>query len=158
MAADEGPLGYVRGSHVYTNKRLEWEKAQSIHALEHSNPLHSKGSFRATQFEVASMGYSHGEPITVDQNTLVVADTGGFHRRTPSEKKTVRVELYMSLRRNPFFAGFYPSALGLPYIRSRWAGIAYRTYVWLWRRGTPSWIPSQNPGLWDSEKALLSKK
>ena len=35
-------------------------------------------------------------------NTLVVADTSGFHGRTPADRPVTRLELYGTLRRNPF--------------------------------------------------------
>ena len=157
VALDEGPLAYVRGTHICTTKRLDWERRQSIEAPGHANPLHAKGSFRISDAELVAMGCRPGESLAVNGNTLVVADTSGFHRRTPSQQPTVRIELYMSLRRNPFFAGLYPSALGLPWIRGHWAQTAFRIFLWLWQRGTPSWIPSQVAELNDAEKAALMR-
>ena len=55
------------------------------------------------------------EPIrvAVPENTLVVADTFGFHARTPSPKATVRVEVHAHMRRNPFlpWTGLDPKAI-----------------------------------------------
>ena len=157
VALDEGPLAYARGTHICTPARLEWEKQQSLAAPTHANRLHAKGSFRVGEAELAAMGYPPGESLPVAGNTLVVADTGGFHRRTPSNQPTVRVELYMSLRRNPFLAGVLPSAMGLPWVRGHWANAAFAIYEWLWRRKTPLWIPCQVRGLQDSEKQALSR-
>ena len=155
VRADEGPFAYVPESHQLSASRLAWEKAQSITAAHHPNRLHAKGSFRATPGELAQLGY--GEPVlgVVPANTLVVADTSGFHRRTPSEQASVRVEIYLSLRRNPFFAGLYPSLLGLPWIRRRWAGMALDLYRWQVERGKPSWRPCNTLGLSEVERGKL---
>jgi hypothetical protein len=51
--------------------------------------------------------------MAVPANTLIVADTSGFHRRNPSPRPTRRVELYATLRRSPFlpFTGGHLAAL-----------------------------------------------
>ena len=157
VSADEGPLAYVTGSHKQTESRLRWEQAQSVVAASHANALHAKGSFRASDAELAAMGYADHMVAAVPANTLIVADTGGFHRRMPSPHSTVRVEIYFSLRRNPFFAGLYPSLLALPWLRNHWAGAAFVLYKWLHKRGTPLWIPSVKTGLNEVEKQTLRR-
>jgi hypothetical protein len=67
----------------------------------------------------------------------------------------VRVEIYLSLRRNPFFAGLYPSLLGLPVLKRRWAGWAFRWYEMLLRQGRPGWIPAARRGLDGEELRAL---
>ena len=106
---DEGPFAYVPGSNTATPARLAWEREQSMGAATHVNRLHAKGSFRATQAELKNMGY--GEPFigAVKANTLIVADTAGFHRRTPSPKPTVRVEVYPSLGETRFSRASIPA-------------------------------------------------
>jgi hypothetical protein len=155
VKADEGPFAYLPGSHTPTKNRLTWEKEQSIYAAKHSNRLHARGSFRARPEEIQHLGY--GQPMlgAVAENTLVVADTSGFHRRTPSPKNTVRVEIYMSLRRNPFWAGLYPSLLGLPYIKNRWASLAWRLYRRMNENGWHSWRATTDEGLTAKELAKL---
>ena len=155
VALDDGPFAYVPASHALTAKRLAWEQVQSETAATHPNVLHARGSFRASEGELSAMGY--GEPVVgvVPGNTLVVADTSGFHRRTPSPGPTVRVEIYLSLRRNPFFAGLYPSLLGLPLIKRWWATWAFNIYEWQTRRGKTAWHPSATQGLTEVEKNLL---
>lgn len=151
----DGPLGYRPGSHILTERRLRWEQSASIGAARHSNRLHARGSFRASEEELEAMGY--GDPLVaiVPGNTLVIADTSGFHRRTPSPAPTVRVEVYFSLRRNPFLAGLYPGVLDLPVLRGRWAGWLFAWYVWRKSLGIPSWIPNPILGLNDAEKQKL---
>jgi len=158
VGADDGPLGYVPASHRCSARRLAWEREQSMGAANHPDRLHAKGSFRASEAVLQELGY--GAPIraVTTGNTLIVADTSGFHRREPSARATVLVEIYFSLRRNPFFAGLYPSLLGLPWLRARWAGWLFEVYKWLHRRGTPSWIPIEAPGLDAREKQALRKR
>jgi hypothetical protein len=155
VAANAGPFAYVPGSHGLTPARMGWEQHQSEGAATHPNVLHARGSFRASLDELAAMGF--GPPVLgeVPANTLVVADTSGFHRRTPSDRPTVRVEIYLSLRRNPFFAGLYPSLLGLPLVRQWWANWAYNLYEWQTRRGVSTWHPCPRAGLDEDEKHLL---
>jgi hypothetical protein len=155
VGPQEGPFGYVPGSHLPTPARLEWERRQSVAAREHPNPLHAKGSFRVSEADLAQLGY--GSPFigAVPANTLVVADTGGFHRRTPSPHPSLRVEVYLSLRRNPFFAGLFPSLLGLPLLRNRWAGWAFAIFEYLLRKGRPGWIPMPERGLNTEEVRAL---
>lgn len=54
------------------------------------------------------MGFPEPVRMAVPANTLVIADTHGFHGRTPSAKPTTRVELHGHFRSNPFqlWSGF----------------------------------------------------
>jgi hypothetical protein len=155
VAGDEGPFAFVPGSHQLSPARIAWERRQSIGAASHPDRLHARGSFRATDDDLAEMGL--GAPIvaTVPGNTLIVADTSGFHRRCASPQPTVRVEIYFSLRRNPFLADLYPGLLALPWVKDRWAGWLYRYYKWMRRRGLPSWYPQELAGLNAAEKGAL---
>ena len=155
VAADDGPTAYVPASHTPTPARMDWEKQQSVGATSHANRLHAKGSFRVSSQELQQMGYGAPYIAAVKGNTLVVADTSGFHRRSPSPRPTVRVEIYLSLRRNPFFAGLYPGLLALPVIRKRWAGWAFQWYEMLLRQGRPDWIPAPRRGLNGEEIRML---
>ena len=85
----DGPFSFVPGSHRMTEGRLEWEYAQSVTATENRNPHHSGGSFRATKTELAAMGYPEAVAFPVRANTLVVADTHGFHARRPSARMAI---------------------------------------------------------------------
>jgi hypothetical protein len=155
VPADQGPFAFVPGSHRPTPAHWAWEQAQSELASAEPNAMHANGSFRVDEATLKQLGYPETYTAEVPGNTLVVADMSGFHRRTPSTKPTVRVELYFSLRRNPFFAGLVPSLLGLPFLRRQWGGWVYGVYSWLLARGTHSWIPlGLRPLAWD-EQALL---
>lgn len=155
VPADQGPFGYVPGTHRPTPAHWAWEYQQSISAAAADNPMHAKGSFRITPEALAAIGYGQPYVAAVPGNTLVVADTSGFHRRTPSPQPTVRIEIYLTLRRQPFLAGLLPDLLGLPVVRSRWAGWAYRYFEWLIVQGTHGWLPKGQRTLQGDEAALL---
>ncbi len=156
VAPDQGPFAFVPGSHRPTDAHWAWEYAQSLVARAEENPMHANGSFRIEEAGLRALDY--GEPMVaaVQANTLVVADMSGFHRRTPSPQPTVRIEVYFSLRRNPFFAGLLPSVLGWPVLRQRWAGWAYRYFEWRVAQGRPDWIPLGLRALDADERRLLT--
>jgi len=125
VAEDEGPFVYVPGSHRMTPQRLAWEKERSIRARHGLDRLSSRGSLRIGEDELASLGLPPPRAFAVPANTLVVADTSGFHARGPSLRPSIRVEIWTYGRRNPFlpWAGLDP--LSLP-------GIAERRVPWMW--------------------------
>jgi len=98
----EGPFTYIAGSHRLTPERLEWEREQSLTASTDKNRLHARGSFRLPASELGRLNYPEPVRFAVPGNTLVVADTHGFHARAASKRPSVRVGIYGSLRRNPF--------------------------------------------------------
>ena len=102
VVPEDGPFSYVPGSHKMSEGRMEWEYAQSLTARDHRDGHHAGGSFRASAEEIAEMGYASAVTFPVKANTLVVADTHGFHARTPSQRKSKRVAIYGSLRTHPF--------------------------------------------------------
>ncbi|MEM7547415.1 MAG: phytanoyl-CoA dioxygenase family protein [Pseudomonadota bacterium] len=99
---EDGPFMFAPGSHKLTPERLAWEYEQSLTARDEKRAHHSFGSFRVGADEMARFGYRDPQPVPVPANTLVVADTYGFHSRTPSAKATTRVEVHGHMRRNPF--------------------------------------------------------
>ena len=119
VTEEDGPFSYVPASHRMTPERLEWEQRQSLSAAHHADPHHAAGSFRATRSELAEMGYEPAVPLIVKANTLVVADTHGFHARQPSRRPSVRIALYGSVRGNPFNPFVGPDIMDLPGLRGR---------------------------------------
>ena len=101
VAEDEGPFTYVPGSHRFTPQRRAWEQAMSLGMAGHER-LTRRGSFRVQPTELAALGLPQARPFPVKANTLVVADTHGFHARGPSARPTRRVEIWAYGRRNPF--------------------------------------------------------
>ena len=154
----DGPFAYVPGSHRLTGKSLAWERQQSVAARQHPDHLHARGSFRANTQDLAEMGFADVYVAAVKPNTLVVADTGGLHRRMSSPGPTVRLEIYLSLRRNPFFGWCTPSLLGMPVIRSHWAGWAYALCQYLVRIGRPGWIPRPAQRLNADDRSRLDQR
>lgn len=145
VGPEDGPFSYVPGSHRRTEARITWEKQQSIGAARHPVPYHARGSFRVTPDDLRQLGLPDPEVIPVKANTLVVADTSGFHARTPSTEPTCRVELFAMLRRNPFlpWAGLDP--LSLPYLRGRSGSASIRVLEMLKQAGLAKmpWKPAR---------------
>lgn len=144
VGPDDGPFSYVPGSHARTAARVAWEKRQSIDAAQHPVPYHARGSFRVGPEDLREMGLPEPRRIAVKANTLVVADTSGFHARTPSAKSTCRVELYATMRRNPFLPWVGLDPLALPYVRGRVGGVSIRALEILQRFGLAKmpWRPA----------------
>ncbi len=119
VAADEGPFVYVPGSHRPTPRRLAWERAKSIGAADGEDFLSARGSFRVTEAEIARLGLPPPRHFAVPANTLIVADTMGFHARGPSVRPNTRIEVWAYGRRNPFlpWTGFDPA--GAPFIKGQ---------------------------------------
>jgi len=137
VGPDEGPFSYVIGSHRLTPERLEWEYQQSIIATSAGNAHHASGSFRATEAEMAGFGYGELITLPVKGNTLVVADTYGFHRRTPTDRPTVRTEVHGMLRRSPFLPWNGGDPSEIPYIHDRALSWRFMFRDWQTRRGKP---------------------
>ncbi|MBL8394755.1 MAG: phytanoyl-CoA dioxygenase family protein [Candidatus Accumulibacter sp.] len=123
VGEDDGPLAYVPGSHRLDDKRLAWEYQQSLTAASARNVYHARGSFRAGKDDLDRLGLGPAVRLAVPANTLVVADTHGFHARTPSPRPTLRMEIYGTLRWNPYAPDWGPDPLGWPGIVSRRASL-----------------------------------
>ena len=125
VALDEGPLTYVAGSHRLTAERLAWEQRRSLEVRAEGDFLSARGSFRIEPAELAGLGLPQPTPFAVPANTLVVADTFGFHARAPSARATTRIELFGYSRRNPFLPFSGLDLWSLP-------GLAERRVPLLW--------------------------
>jgi Phytanoyl-CoA dioxygenase (PhyH) len=126
VTAESGPFAYVRGSHRLTPERLAWEKSRSMTARDGDCRLSGRGSLRIREDELASLGLPPPTTFAVPANTLVIADTFGFHARTPASTRAARVEIWAYSRRNPFrlLRGFDPWSL---------PGVAERRVPFRWR-------------------------
>jgi hypothetical protein len=102
VAADAGPFTYVPGSHRLTPERLDWERRMSLAAPSSRDADTRQGSFRIEPGELAALGLPEPRIFAVPANTLIVADTFGFHARGPSAGRSVRVEIWAYGRRSPF--------------------------------------------------------
>ena len=119
VGEDDGPFCYVPGSHKASPERLEWEYQCSLNALSDERSHHSHGSFRIRSHELDALGLPQPVRMAVPGNTLIVADTFGFHGRTPSDRPTTRVEMHWHMRRNPFLPWTGLDLKSLPGIRER---------------------------------------
>ncbi|HEV8677968.1 MAG TPA: phytanoyl-CoA dioxygenase family protein [Stellaceae bacterium] len=100
VAPDAMPFVYVPGSHRLTPARLDWERRMSVEA---SRPRPQHRLVRAISLEaLGELGLPPPRAIAAPANTLVVADTFGFHARGASARPTRRVEIWAFGRRNPF--------------------------------------------------------
>jgi hypothetical protein len=102
VAKDAGPFTYVPGSHRLTAARLAWERRKSLSARQSSNAEDRQGSFRIDPAELAMLGLPQPRAFAVRANTLIVADTFGFHARGASVRPSLRVEIWAYGRRSPF--------------------------------------------------------
>lgn len=143
VGPDDGPFQYVPGSHRLTPERLEWEYRTSLTARDDPRLHHAHGSFRVRPEELGAMGFPSPRVMTVKANTLVVADTFGFHARTPSPRPTLRMEVHAYLRLAPFSPFAWPGVRALPPIAERqldlylgWTDLEKRL-----RGGGQTWTP-----------------
>lgn len=90
---EDGPLGYVRGSHAMTPARLRYEYRESVGE--------NRPSRRITAEEMSQRALNESV-MTCKANTLVVANTCGYHRRLPGKPGRQRHALIMGFRFNPF--------------------------------------------------------
>jgi hypothetical protein len=102
VETDAGPFTYVPGSHRLTEARLRWEQRMSVSARRSPIAENREGSFRIDPAELLAMGLPQPVALAVPANTLIVADTFGFHARGPSTGRSLRVEIWAYGRRSPF--------------------------------------------------------
>ena len=143
VGPQDGPFQYVPGSHLMTPERYEWERALSEDPSSIADVYARRGSLRLPADRLSALGYADPVQQTVKANTLVVADTHGFHARSPSPRATTRIELYGSLRRNPFMPVSLPHLGALPGLKGRTdraASEAMALRSRLGGKGSP-WVP-----------------
>ncbi len=124
VAEADGPLAYVPGSHRLTPERIAWEKMMSLRAAT-GDRLSARGSFRIGVQDLAELGLPGPRHFAVPANTLVVADTFGFHARVQAARPSTRIEIWAYGRRSPFLPWTGMDPLAAP-------GLAERRVPWLW--------------------------
>lgn len=142
---DAGPFSYVPGSHRLTPERLAWEREMSLVARG-ADRLTSRGSFRIRPEALPELGLPPPRLFAVPANTLVVADTFGFHARGPSLRPALRIELWGYGRRNPFLPWAGADLLSLPGIAARRAPLYWQALD-LRERWTGKRSPWRDAGL-----------
>lgn len=98
---ETGPFIYVKGSNRSNAGRLKWEYDRSLKACRGIRG--DGGSFRATEQELKSLGLPEPTVMTAKANTLVIADTHGFHRRGDAAEGAERLSVYGGMRRSPYW-------------------------------------------------------
>lgn len=132
---DGRPLTYVAGSHRLSPARIAWEHRKSLDVLVRGDRLSQRGSFRISAEELHDLGLPPPSRFCVPGNTLVAIDTCGFHARAPSDRPTLRVELWAYCRRLPFLPWTGADILSWRPIAIRRAGLLASVVDWLDRRG-----------------------
>ncbi len=112
VTSDKGPFTYFPGSHKLTWHRLKWEYKRSIQAGNLKDGYSEKGSFRAYPEDIEELQLAAPKEFTVPANTLVIANTFGFHCRGKAEPGATRDAIWGSGWRAPF--------LPLPLPDGRW--------------------------------------
>ena len=97
-----GPFNYVPGSHRLSWARLKWEYQNSIEGSRLGNTYARRGSLRISEAQLRSNGFGPPKAFKVPANTLVMADTFGFHRRGEAQSNSSRMAIYAYSRSNPF--------------------------------------------------------
>lgn len=93
VTPDSGPLVYVKGSHRANLTQLRYLYQESC------GP--NVGSRRISRDELEHM-HLEETAVTCAMNTLVVANTLGYHRRSTGRPGAVRIALHESVRSRPF--------------------------------------------------------
>jgi hypothetical protein len=119
VGEDAGPFTYVPGSHRLTGERLDWERRKSVTARASGDVETQEGSFRIDPGELEGLGLPPPRLFAVPANTLIVADTMGFHARGPSTNPSARIEIWAYGRRNPFIPWLKWDPSALPFIKDR---------------------------------------
>lgn len=111
VPAEKGPFTYVPSSQRWTLKRLKWEYQQSIN-YHRKDGYSQRGSLRIDKNDRQQMQLNAPQALCVKANTLVIANTHGFHGRGQAEQNASRMEIWAFSRSNPFlpFVSF-PSEL-----------------------------------------------
>lgn len=94
VSLEHGPFAYVKQSHKFNFQRI---------FLEYFNSISSKKivNIRADNFDLRD--YEKNKVITtVNSNTLIIANTHGYHCRTSGKVGNIRKQLHFSVRNNPF--------------------------------------------------------
>ena len=119
VTEEDGPFIYLPGSHRLTPRRLAWERRVSVNAAQSADFQAARGSLRISPQAVRRLGLGEPKMFAVPQNTLVVADTFGFHARGISARPSVRVEIWAYGRRNPFLPWLGFDLAAMPFIKGR---------------------------------------
>lgn len=151
VAEGDGPFTYVPGSHRLTPERIAWERGRSLADPHQMDRLSARGSPRIKEGDLPAMNLPAAKKVTVAANTLVVADTVGFHARGASLRSGERVELWSYARRNPFLPWLGGDLSSLRGLAERRVGLIWRARDLLEKRIGQPWRPVGNRTPVDSD-------
>lgn len=102
VTVDDGPFMYAKKSNVITEEQLDFFYRESVLVAKDEwdtsrNKGHGEGSFRAMPNDLETMNVKL-EPITAKANSLVIADTSGFHCRGDVRSSTIRSAVHGAIR------------------------------------------------------------
>lgn len=102
VSENDSPFMYAKGSTQITEEQLDFFYRESVAVAEDTwdrqrNKGHGEGSFRALTEDLQFMNLNL-EPITVKANSLVIADTSGFHCRGQVNSTATRNALHGAIR------------------------------------------------------------
>ena len=111
VSLDDAPFEYVEGSHCLPSKAVtHFSERYQDNALGSGysiSPDNMEGSLRATENDITRMGLL-SKKVVVSANTLVIANVGGFHRRSLNTNNVHRNAIHSSIRPvNIYSAGSY---------------------------------------------------
>ena len=92
---DDGPLVFVPQSNRIDFWRLKFEYKSSLLSKK------SSGSWRITKKDF-NKKFNNEESLVVKKNTMIIADTMGFHRRGNVDNNKPRDTIYFSVRKSLF--------------------------------------------------------
>lgn len=107
VTRDDGCFWYAKGSTNLTPKILDWHYEMSCQVAAGTwsrarNKGHGEGSFRAFHNELDAMELKI-EPVEVKANTLIMADTSGFHCRGEPTNLFLRQAIHGAIRMDDCF-------------------------------------------------------
>ncbi len=90
-------------------------------AASHDDRLTGEGSLRIDEALLPRLGYGPPRKLAVGANTLVIADTSGFHRRGIAEGQACRISIWAYARGNLFSPWPLPGLRVPGAVRAFWA-------------------------------------
>lgn len=108
VSKDDGAFWYVPYSPIVTDKLIGWH-AERVKDLKEGKyepwrgPSHGQGSFRISPEEISGLGLTP-IPVEVAEDTLIIGNVFGFHRRGDTKRPTNRLAIHGSIRLNDPFA------------------------------------------------------
>ncbi len=106
----DAPFEYAVKSHLPTTRHVSYFHRRYLDNSYDTNyaisPDNKEGSLRITEADLNKLNLS-AKKILVPANSLVIANVGGFHRRSILHKNVVRHAVHSSIRPKNIFENIY---------------------------------------------------